>query len=399
MNYSLTLLPSLNSSNIFTSQLSSTKIILVRHGQSTYNQQGRYQGNSDESVLTETGKKAAYKTGLALRNFQFDAIYSSPLKRVRKTTQEIVKALDIFDNYLPPVTIDSRLQEVNMAGWQGLPYEYVKANFPKEYNCWKQTPHLFNFDNSETSFYPLQDLYQRAKFFLKEIINKHRGQTVLIVAHGGINRALISTAMGLSADKYHSLQQCNCGISYLEFSANTNLQPQLKWLNTTNHLEMKLPKLKEEKTGWQWLLLSNKFCQKYSKLAQILSIITPKSINLILTDNSNASKSLALNLINKNEKIIKLAISQNNFLESWQQTIVLRQRLTSSAKLKSLITGLIIVPENIIYQILQKTLGIKLNIDITNQLIVIHYPQANYQPILQGLLPLEQNSLTQLSYK
>jgi phosphoserine phosphatase len=196
-----------------------TKIILVRHGRSTYNEQGRYQGSSNESVLTKKGLETAYLTGLALKQFKFDAVYTSPLTRVQQTTQEIVSAFNNpHDNLLSlnsrlspgQVRSDSRLQEVNMATWEGLTYKEVKENFAQDYHCWEKTPHLFAFssvNHSQQKFYPLQDLYQRAKSFLTEILNQHRGQTILIVAHGGTNRALISNAIGLSPDKYHSLQQ------------------------------------------------------------------------------------------------------------------------------------------------------------------------------------------------
>ncbi|MEL7246110.1 MAG: histidine phosphatase family protein, partial [Cyanobacteria bacterium J06573_2] len=62
-----------------------TRVILVRHGRSTYNEQQRYQGCCDESVLTEKGKLQALKTGLALSQIRFDAVYVSPLKRTQET--------------------------------------------------------------------------------------------------------------------------------------------------------------------------------------------------------------------------------------------------------------------------------------------------------------------------
>ncbi len=61
-----------------------TRVIIVRHGQSSYNSQRRIQGRCDESVLTEKGRADARTLATALKNLKFDAIYSSPLQRQKK---------------------------------------------------------------------------------------------------------------------------------------------------------------------------------------------------------------------------------------------------------------------------------------------------------------------------
>ena len=66
-----------------------TRIIIVRHGQSTYNTEKRIQGRTDESTLTEKGHSDATKVGKALNNINFNAIYSSPLQRAKQTAEII----------------------------------------------------------------------------------------------------------------------------------------------------------------------------------------------------------------------------------------------------------------------------------------------------------------------
>lgn len=366
---------------------STTKIVLVRHGRSTYNEEGRYQGSSDESVLTAKGIATAYQTGLALKDDRFAAIYSSPLKRVWQTTQEITKALSNFYN-VPPAICDRRLQEVKMAAWEGLPYAYVRENFPQEYACWKQTPHLFAFpsmDNSAQKFYPLQDLYRQAKLLLTDIVTKHCGQTVLIVAHGGPNRALISTGIGLAAEKYQSLQQSNCGISCLEFPSNS-MQGKLKLLNVTNHLAEYLPKLKEGKTGLRWLLVSNRVknnqqLQKYLDLA---------AINLIISDRHSASQQLATLCKQQLPSAVHLSIHDRNFLDFWHHNLLQKQQQMARTASK-LITGLIVAEESSLQNIARKIFQTQLDLSSNNSFSVIHYPQINHHPILQGLLPTEES--------
>lgn len=378
MNNFLSPLPSLTST-------SSTKIILVRHGRSTYNEQGRYQGCSNESVLTEKGEKAAYHTGLALQHFQFNAVYSSPLTRVQQTTQGIISGLSHFHRDLPKINLDDRLKEIHMSAWEGLSYQHVRANFPQEYACWKQTPEMFSFPLINNPFYPLKELYQRAKSLLTEILTKHCGQTVLIVAHGGTNRALISIALGLSPHKYHSLQQSNCGISCLEFPANSNLQGQLKWLNFTRHLGEKLPKLKEGKTGWRWLLVPNQI-QKEQSLQEYLE---PDSIDLIISDQHQKSEQLAQIWQKQLSKAVHFSVAQQNFLDLWHNNLISKQQQVKNQLSSNLITGLIFVEEALLKSTLSKLIPIKLNLKTSNIFSVIHYPHKNHHPILQGLLPTE----------
>lgn len=147
-----------------TTSTPSTKVILVRHARTTYNQQGRYQGSSDESVLTEKGHQDAYATGLALQQYNFDAIYTSPLTRVQQTTQVILTALKQKKNNIPSVFIDRQLTEIQMLDWQGLLYQEVKDKFADDYNCWQNTPHLFAFNKT---FFPVIELFKQAQQFGK----------------------------------------------------------------------------------------------------------------------------------------------------------------------------------------------------------------------------------------
>ncbi len=378
--------------NLLSHSTPSTKVILVRHARTTYNEQGRYQGSSDESVLTEKGHQDAYSTGLALQKYNFDAIYTSPLTRVQQTTQAILAAFKQTNN-LPSVFIDHKLTEIQMSDWQGLFYQEVKEKFAEAYSCWQETPHLFTFNNI---FFPVLELFKQAQQFWQVVLNKHRGQTILVVAHSGTNRALISTAVGLNPKYYHSLQQSNCGISCLEFSSEDKFG-QLKYLNVTNHLGETLPKLKAGKTGWRWILLSNAiaegvakpFAENISSYCYVSKLINHNLIDLLLTDNLPNSELLANNLLVDNNKILHLPMAQNDFLDSWQQTIFLRQRLKKNLESASLVTGLIIASDKLITQILHKTLTIITPLNTANHLAIIHYPYTNSKSILQGILPLK----------
>ncbi len=367
------------------SPTASTKVILVRHGRSTYNEQGKHQGCSNASVLTEKGQKTAYQTGLALQGFNFDAIYTSPLIRVQQTTEAIVTAINDSSNSVPPVKSDSRLKEINMSFWQGLTYKYVKDNFPESYSCWKQTPHLFCFEREDSIHFPLQELNKKVKSFWEEILVKHCGQTILVVSHAGTNRALISNAIGLSPEKHHSIQQSNCGISLLEFPGDGSLLGELKLLNVTNHLGETLPKLKEGKTGWRWLLVS----EQTTEQDWLKDYLDQEVIDLILSDNSHQSKTLVRKWQNNRRNTLHISVSDHNFLQTWQKTIRAKQNIKNSQSQSALTTGLIVVQHSILKDILAKTFNVKASVKTETNLSVIHYPHKNHQPILQGLLPTE----------
>ncbi|MGF1589403.1 MAG: histidine phosphatase family protein [Pleurocapsa sp.] len=370
-----------------------TKVILVRHARTTYNQQGRYQGSSDTSVLTEQGQLDAYTTGLALQQFDFDALYTSPLTRVQQTTSAIISA---WNQKIPPVIVEPRLTEVCMSDWQGLYYHEVKEHFAEAYSCWQNTPQLFSRDGV---FFPVLELFNQAQSFWRSLLARHRSQTILVVAHGGTNRALIATAIGLSPSHYHSLQQSNCGITCLTFKAGTagHHQPKLNYLNVTNHLDEKLPKLKAGKTGWRWLLLSNSTAQDLLHRSYLPELMAQNKIDLVLTDNSQRGENLAHNLATAHQQTVHFAISQERFLETWQQRISQRQRANSAVGSASLTTGLIIAGDHLLQPIFSKTLAVDPVVNLAGYLSVIHYPHANCQSILQGVIPLEQQFISQLS--
>ena len=374
----------------------STKVILVRHARTTYNEQQRYQGSSDESVLTEKGYQNAYATGLTLKKYNFDAIYTSPLNRVRQTTQEILTAMGNKD-YVAPVYSDRLLTEIGMSYWQGLYYQEVKEKFTEAYNCWQNTPHLFSFNN----IYPVLELFEKARLFWQKVLSQHRGQTILVVAHGGTNRALISTAVDLQPEKYHSLQQSNCGISCLEFTSRNN--SKLKYLNATDHLGETLPKLKAGKTGWRWLLLSDNVKSLGDRV--LFDKLSSCNIDLLLTEHSTTrlgmlgkpqhpSRSISESFAQKlatNFKIPHLTLAADHFL-NWQQTIIDRQKSLISTERLRLTTSLIVASDKLIAQILKATFQINIS-HTQNILAIVHYPQSKKHPILQSILPFTSKAI------
>ncbi len=221
-------------------------MILVRHGESTYNALGLIQGHCDESVLTEKGYAQAIQTGEALSSLHFDAIYTSPLRRVRRTAEGILCALPS-----PPAPqVSEGLYEIDLREWENLSIQAVRQQYPEPYRIWHEAPQQFQLGER----FPVLDLAVQARAFWDEILPRHPGSTVLLVAHSGINRALISTAIGLGPEHYHRFQQANCGISVLNFSPSGHCV--IESLNLTDHLGgLPLPALRPNHQGPRLLLV------------------------------------------------------------------------------------------------------------------------------------------------
>lgn len=234
-----------------------TRIIIVRHGQSTYNTEKRIQGRTDESTLTEKGHSDATKVGKALNNINFNAIYSSPLQRAKQTAEIIHKLTNNSES--AQIQTSEKLLEIDLPLWEKMLNEQVKQQFKEDYRTWKERPHelrmLVTQSEGTREHFPVLALYKQARDFWQEILSRHQGQTVLIVGHNGINRALISTALSISESRYHSIQQSNCGISVLNFSGGLGEAVQLESMNQTQHLGEILPSLRPNAQGVRLLLV------------------------------------------------------------------------------------------------------------------------------------------------
>jgi phosphoserine phosphatase len=372
----------------------STRVILVRHGRSTFNQLKLYQGSSDTSVLTEAGYEMAGQVGRYLAHQTIDAIYTSPLKRVQQTVDAILEQLG---SGVRRLEIHSGLREIDMHTWEGRSFQAVQQFEPDAYQCWKQRPDEFRMISQASSAvssrragavatavqpcYPVLDLYERVRQFWQEILPLHCGQTILIVSHGGTNRALISTALGLPPARFHSLQQSNCGISMLAFPEGDLQSGHLDTLNLTTPAGEILPKLKEGKHGLRLLLLPTESTDaSISHLAELLNT-TP--IDFSLAHTAARAQTLTDQVLKDHPQTVRLQSQHQQFLQHWQRTLAAK-----SSHSPQLITGLVVAQTADIQQALAEITGLKLQQKLLIQpgcLSILHYPTANHSPVIQAL--------------
>lgn len=149
-----------------------THLILIRHGETDWNTEGRFQGHSD-TPLNREGVLQAHRLAKRLRHETVDLIYSSPLRRALKTAQIVAGRLKI------PVHTDWRLRELNLGRWEGLLAEEIDAAYPDIFQRWYTAPWTVTPPGGES----LDQLTERVHAAVDEIASRHRGQHIGLVAH------------------------------------------------------------------------------------------------------------------------------------------------------------------------------------------------------------------------
>ncbi len=165
-------------------------LILVRHGQTEWNEQRRTQGHRD-SPLTSRGLRQADLLGQRLSTCSPRAFYCSDSGRAIRTAERISLANPGF----PPARPDPRLRELNYGQWEGLTHDEIRARYPQLYQTYRGAPASFHPPGGETFL----DLQRRFLSFAAEL-SPNTGGTVLVVTHSGVIRiALLSlTARAIS---------------------------------------------------------------------------------------------------------------------------------------------------------------------------------------------------------
>ncbi len=168
-----------------------TRLILVRHGQSTANVDFIFAGHKDEA-LTQMGHTQAEKTAQYIKeNYKVDAIYSSDLIRAYDTAKHMA------ERFALPVITDTGLREIYAAKWQGLSYDDILKNYAQAYTVW-----LKDIGNAQcTEGESVRELSERVCGAVERIAKENDGKTVLIVTHATPIRALQCNWSGKTLDE------------------------------------------------------------------------------------------------------------------------------------------------------------------------------------------------------
>lgn len=149
-----------------------TTLYLIRHGETPWNVEGRYQGQLDPP-LTERGRRQAQATARELASISFEAIYSSDLARAHQTAQALAEESGL------DIQLDPRLREINQGEWQGVLIGDIRARWPEEIRGWEQDPWHHHPPGGER----LAEVQQRLLAAVDEIVAAHPQGAVAIFAH------------------------------------------------------------------------------------------------------------------------------------------------------------------------------------------------------------------------
>lgn len=193
-----------------------TRVALIRHGLTDWNEAGRLQGRTD-IPLNAIGRRQAHQVGLALQQESWDALYTSPLIRARETADLIGSALNV-----PPQIVPD-LVERNFGHLEGL----TRAELNQAYPNRAHQPGPAGVESPET-------LRLRAESCLRSLAEAHRGQGIVVVSHGAwINALLYQISDGTYGTGITNLT--TGGISHLQ------LEPESAWvivgINASAHLD------------------------------------------------------------------------------------------------------------------------------------------------------------------
>ena len=181
-----------------------TRIVAIRHGETSWNVDARIQGQLDVG-LNETGRWQALRLAQALADERFDAVYSSDLGRAWQTAQAVAEAAGVV------LRSDQRLRERGFGVFEGLTFAEIEQRFAPQAQRWRSREASFGPEGGET----LAGFVERAVDAVAAIAARHRGQHIAVVTHGGVLDALYRAASRIPIDAPRTWQIGNARINRL----------------------------------------------------------------------------------------------------------------------------------------------------------------------------------------
>jgi broad specificity phosphatase PhoE len=189
------------------------KLILVRHGETYWNDERRVQGGDSDIELNGTGLEQARKLAAFLENEPVIAILSSPLQRAIATAEVIAS------HHQLPVEVDQGLRELKVGELEGMSVSNLSTTFSQFLMQWWQDGGTVKLPNGES----LVELQQRAWKAVERLLERHKnnpghneGTTVVVVSHYFVTLAIILKALNLPLDYFTKFKVDLGGVSILE---------------------------------------------------------------------------------------------------------------------------------------------------------------------------------------
>jgi phosphoserine phosphatase len=202
-----------------------TKILLTRHGHVEGIKPERFRGR-EPLALTAQGRAEAEAVARRIAGaWQPSHIYTSPMGRCVQTAEAIARACR-----LPAAEINGDLNDFDYGAWQFKTFAEAGAADPALFAAWFATPQLVRFANGES----LQDVAARAANALRLVLARHARDTVVLVSHDSLNRALLLHLLDLPLSAYWRIAQNPCCINEIDIADG---KVCVLRLNETHHVE------------------------------------------------------------------------------------------------------------------------------------------------------------------
>lgn len=204
-----------------------TTIYLIRHGECVGNREGLFRGRHD-FPLNEVGREQAESLAEELKDVEFEALFSSPLKRAYQTAEKLCEGRGI-----EPI-LEEGFNNIHLGQWEGRPKKEIAERYPAEFRLWRTEPEKLRMPGAET----LSDVQKRAVDTLVRITGERRGGGrggIAVVTHRAVLKPLIAGLLGIPAPYFWKLHPETASYSIIEHTAERGYA--LVMFNQTKHLK------------------------------------------------------------------------------------------------------------------------------------------------------------------
>ncbi len=183
--------------------MQATQVIFVRHGETVWNTEGRMMGQLN-SPLTPKGEQQVLALGSRLKSHAISALYSSDLGRAMQTAQAIADASQV------EITQEQGLREIHMGDWQGYTRAEIAEQFPEQWATYQgEGQYTYQTPNGESH----AQKSKRTVATLNRLTDQHVGETIVMVSHAGILRAVFEYVLNLPPHNRDRFQRNNAAFN------------------------------------------------------------------------------------------------------------------------------------------------------------------------------------------
>ena len=173
-----------------------TRIYLVRHGQVEGHEERRYNGQADVP-LTREGEAQFALLQMRLKNKEISAVYSSDLTRCAEGARLLASSHGV------DVQVHEDLRELHIGEWEGLTWRELQQRYPQEWQDRLDDIVHYRVPGGES----LAEMAERVRKVISTLVETHRGEDILVVAHGGVNRVVLLDAIGAPLERLFHIEQ------------------------------------------------------------------------------------------------------------------------------------------------------------------------------------------------